>query len=574
MRSMVATARELVERLAHAAPRYAAEDREEKLRLLDLLARSAVRSPRTLHALHEALCFLQAYPDDAAVLDAVDAALGDFAARVGKLGARARALHDSGIDGTSLDYPFGFPMARWLAARVPAAVDVLWKKFAGAERIQDSLWLLLSPEEHDAFGDEGGLGWRRWLDAAKDGRPLSDLGMLLELFERAESDAAWRDWLFESVALPIGWRLAGPGGSRTRARLEGARPALPAAGAMALRRLDEAEFRGEIERPLTLRRADPVLAAALIDAALLAMATRLRELFAFSHANPGDVLVAEAGGGLRIALIGILPAFRLPFEGYYAYLALQHGVPVGYGAAWQVAGSLELAVNVFETFRRGESAFIVSQVLRAYRRAFGVEAVFIDPYQIGLDNKEALQSGAFYFYYYLGFRPRDPGVGRLAEAERAKIVRDAAYRSPLSVLRELARSELVLPLSPRHDGGAPRLTAAALSALVTADIGRRFRGDRRAAARAATRAVASALGLRNRPNWPRDERRAFERLSLLVTLIPDLARWPPSDRRRLVELMRARGGKSEGRYVRLLGEHRRLVQSLRALIAASDQPPS
>src|SRR5262249_21258117 len=163
---------------------------------------------------------------------------------------------------------------------------------------------------------------------------------------------------------------------RTRARLDGARPARPAPGGMALRRLDEAAFRREIERPLPLRRATPALAAAVIDAARLAMATRLRELFAFCHANPDDVLLADAGGAPRPARAGgppparpgTPPADRLAFEGYYAYLALQHGVPVGYGAAWQIAGSLELAVNVFEAFRRGESAFIVSQVLRAYRR--------------------------------------------------------------------------------------------------------------------------------------------------------------------------------------------------------------
>src|SRR5262249_58001641 len=104
MRGMAGAARELVERLTHAAPRYSAADRDEKLRLLDLISRSAIRSPRGLRALHEALCFLQAYPDDGAVLDKVDAALADFATRVDALGAGARALHDSGIDGTTLDY--------------------------------------------------------------------------------------------------------------------------------------------------------------------------------------------------------------------------------------------------------------------------------------------------------------------------------------------------------------------------------------------------------------------------------------------------------------------------------------
>ena len=122
------------------------------------------------------------------------------------------------------------------------------------------------------------------------------------------------------------------------------------------------------------------------------------------------MLVADPGHGLRIALIGILPKFRLAYEGYYAYLALKNGVPVGYGGGWQLFGTLEVGVNVFESFRRGESAFIVSQVFRAYHQAFGMRTVLVDPYQIGHDNPEALRSGAFYFYHHLGFRPWIPAV--------------------------------------------------------------------------------------------------------------------------------------------------------------------
>jgi len=489
--AMAAAARGMVEELGRVAARYAAADRELKIQLLDRLADERLRSPRLLRLYHEAVCFLQAYPDDDAVLTRVDRALEGFAARVAALGRAARRLHDSGIDGTALDYPFGLPMARWLAARFPGRVDVLWRRFSDAERAQESLWLLLDPLEQDAFSDEAGLGWRRWLEVARGGRRVSALAALLERFEGASMGAPEREWLFESLGLPIAVRLAGPGGSRTRARV-GPRPSLPAR-APAPRRLGEAEFRREIDRPMPLRAAPPAEAEALIDGARLAMATRARELYAFSHANPADVLVGDAGGGLSIALIGILPAFRQGIEAYYAYLAIQHGVPVGYGAAWRLTGPLDLAVNVFETFRRGESAFIVSQAVRAYRRALGGDAVCIDPYQIGRDNREALQSGAFYFYSYLGFRPRDPAVAGIADGERAKILRDAAYRSPLPVLRALSGSAMVLPLTRRERTAHPRLTAAALGALVTRD----------------TAAVAAASAARRSP----PNRRATSRVT-------------------------------------------------------------
>ena len=79
-------ARGLIDALGAAAPRYTSEDRQEKLRLLGRLAESPVQDPRALGRLHETLCFLQAYPDDGAVLGAVDRALAEFPARVKRLG--------------------------------------------------------------------------------------------------------------------------------------------------------------------------------------------------------------------------------------------------------------------------------------------------------------------------------------------------------------------------------------------------------------------------------------------------------------------------------------------------------
>src|SRR5262245_7926117 len=562
---------EVVGSLGAVAGHFTAPAREEKLRLLKLLEASSIDDARTLGMLHETLCFLEAYPDDARTLSDVTDALGAIPDRVKRLSrAAARQLHDSGIAGTFVCYPFGLPMARWLARRFPNDVEVVWADFTDEERLQESLALLLHPLEQDAWSDEGGLGWRRWLRLAKADRKVTDLGILVELFDRAALDETARDWLFESLGLNIGWQLHGErGGSRTFARLSWPRTFFHRDGRRpAIERPNRARFLREVPRPLSLRRASRAIAERLIDAARLAMATRQRELFAFTHANPEDVLVADPGHGLRIVLIGIRPRARLAYEGYYAYFALKNGVPVGYGGGWQLFGTLEVGVNVFESFRRGESAFIVSQVFRAYHQALGMHTVLVDPYQIGHDNPEALRSGAFYFYHHLGFRPRDPAVRALADAEEAKITKNASYRTSLPMLKRLARSEVYLTLSAHAWGAESRVSASALAALVTDHVSRRFDGDRQAAARAGMDVVRRALGV-STARWTSDERTAFERLSLLVALIPDLRRWPLSDRRRLVALMRAKGGPSEAGYVRLLDGHRRFRESLAALVRAS-----
>ncbi len=558
--------RALVAELAACAPRFGPEARRQKLRVLERLAAARIGRPATLQRLHEILCFVRAYPDDAAVENAAEHALRDFARRVRRLPLRARArLHDSGIAETDLDYPFGLPMAHWLARRFPGDVTIAWRTFEGGERLEEALCLLVSPTEAEAF-TEGGLGWRRWLRVASAG-PASDLDVLVRLFRAAPMSDDAREWLFESLELPIVWRLRDAGPSRTRLRLSGAPVFHHRRG---LRR-DGFNLAREIRRPLRPPRpAGRPLADAVIEAARASMATRARELHAFARPNAGDMLMADPGRGLRVALVGLQPDDRLPLDAYYAYLAFKNGMPVSYGAGWGCLGTLEFALNIFESFRQGESALVVAQILRVYYRLFRMRTIVVDRSQIDESNPEALRTGAFYFFAKLGFRPTDSEVRRLADAERARIARDPRYRSPLPALRRLGRSNLALTLDGRAP--APAVPGSRLAALVTAHITRVFGGDRRAANADAVARVARALAATDRGRWAPPERRAFERLATVIGLIPDLARWPAYERARLRDLMRAKGAASEARYVALLDGHRRLRASLHTLASEPSAP--
>jgi hypothetical protein len=549
--------------LAGAASRFSAEARAEKRRLLAALEAAPVGEPAALVRLHEALCFLRAYPDDREILGHVDGLLRSIPARVRALAPRGRArLHGTGIAGSTLEYPFGLPMSRWLAARLGPHADVAWAAVPDTEKVADALDLLVTPSESDAFS-EGGFTVRQWLDVARAGRRLTDLQVLVEAFDRAPLDTALRDWLYESLGLPVRARLEPPEVSRTLATRPTERPAFQRAD---LRRAGVDVVR-EARRPLrSLRHASPLLARELIEAARVAMVTRSRELHAFSYPNVEDVLVGNVGRGLRVALIGLQPEFRLPFEGYYAFLAVKNGVPIAYGGGWCLFETLEFGFNVFESFRQGESAWILGQVLRAYHRVFGMRTVVVDPYQLGAGNLEALRSGAFYFYQRLGFRPRTERVRRVLEVELAKIARDRRYRSPLPVLRLLAREEACLTLP----GGSPeperRLRARDLAALVTRDVARRHAGDRETATREAVSRVARALGVGPLARWSEAERRAFRTWALVLGLVPDLGRWSPRSRVQFVRMVRAKGGRGEGPYVRRLLAHAPLRRALEALV--------
>ena len=81
--------------------------------------------------------------------------------------------------------------------------------------------------------------------------------------------------------------------------------------------------------------------------------------------------------------------------------------------------------------------------MKLFRERFRATSFFVDAYQLGNENEEAIESGAFWFYYKLGFRPESPEVAALAEREAAKAAGNAAYRTPARTLRKLAKAEMV-----------------------------------------------------------------------------------------------------------------------------------
>jgi hypothetical protein len=82
----------------------------------------------------------------------------------------------------------------------------------------------------------------------------------------------------------------------------------------------------------------------------------------------------------------------------------------------------------------------------------GVTSFSIDPYQIGYQNEEGIESGAFWFYRKLGFRPTQPAVLQLVEKEEQQIATRKDYRTSARTLRKLAESPMIFELDQRRAG--------------------------------------------------------------------------------------------------------------------------
>jgi hypothetical protein len=85
-------------------------------------------------------------------------------------------------------------------------------------------------------------------------------------------------------------------------------------------------------------------------------------------------------------------------------------------------------------------------LLKLLRERSGVKTFSVDPYQIGHENEEAIESGAFWFYRKLGFEPELRGILRLLAREERKIETKVGYRTSAATLRKLAKGRLVYSL--------------------------------------------------------------------------------------------------------------------------------
>ncbi len=275
-----------------------------------------------------------------------------------------------------------------------------------------------------------------------------------------------------------------------------------------------------------------------------------RETDAIALAYPDGVAWHELGRGIAVALYTMEPARRSPLDSHVGMMLFKNGIPVGYGGGWPFAGTCRIGINIFAPFRGGESALLFAQVLRVYRQRFGVGRFVVEPTQFGGANKEGLQSGAFWFYYRLGFRPIGARSARLASDEWARMQADRTYRTGIPALRQFTRSDIELRM---RDVGA--CEPADLSSAVTAWIGARYGGERGRALSAARRIVLRALGGIDDRRWPVEQQVAFRELALVVARIHDLAA--------VARPGQARGGRLDAR------ERRRRIPLPSALVATS-----
>ncbi|HEY2964135.1 MAG TPA: hypothetical protein VGJ37_17065, partial [Pyrinomonadaceae bacterium] len=352
----------------------------------------------------------------------------------------------SGIAGTSVTDTFSFYIVRWLVHCYPAQVTIYWEWFEN-ENLLAETWPRFMPLLEEDANVEANVPYREWLAAARGDRP--ELSWLIECFDKLPRPEKEKAELYDSQQLYVTWT---PRFRSTRTGM-----CLPTAkvfyhdGPLIQRR--DIRLSDELNAPPpALRKLSVKDGERALDLAREASTVRYRELYGFTHGDPAHVYQADLGRGVQLFLMGLPAKKRLPLRAYHAAMIYKNGIPIGYFEGLSLFERMESGFNLYHTFRDGETAWLYARILNVMRHFAGVTSFAIDPYQIGYENEEGIESGAFWFYRKLGFRSTRRDVLRLVEKEEQKIAARSGYRTSARTLRKIAESPMIFELDQSKAG--------------------------------------------------------------------------------------------------------------------------
>ncbi len=546
-------------RLEDAKRRYGAGEAARALQAISAAGKLRFGNAASLIRFHDALLFLRAFPQSPEIERAAEKLLGGIHARMEQLrasGADMSPFDDesvSGIAGVEIVDTFSHEIAAWLAQSYADAIQVCWEAEINTARLANTWPRFMPLLDEDGFV-EPDVPYREWLEAARGQQP--ELSWLLGRFAALDMPERAKAELYESLELPVQWKLGKLPASRTLARRNP--PSFYYQREPLIRRGDISLAR-ELASPLKLEKLSPRDSAEIIDMGREVLTVRYRGLYGMNFGVP-PVYVAEAGRGTQIFIWGVPPERRFPLRTYASGFTLKNGVPINYLEAIALADWMEIGFNTFYAFREGETGWIYAQVLRALRQLLGMDTISVYPYQIGEDNEEAISSGAFWFYRKLGFRPGRPELAALVAAEEKKIAANPRYRTPARTLRKIAAGHIFFEMPGKPRGDWDRFRARTLGMAV--NRARAESGQDAGAYRAAcSQRLASALDF-SPEKLTANERYAFSNFALALNSGADLRAWTAAEKSKLLQIVRAKMAEEEWDYLRLLREHQRLRQCL------------
>lgn len=301
----------------------------------------------------------------------------------------------------------------------------------------------------------------------------------------------------------------------------------------------------------------------LISIARASLALLYRETDPVTYAAVKETSYFEMEGGVSVLLTGMEKEQQLSLDSYEGYLVFKNGIPVAYGGGWMFGFRCKIGLNIFPAFRGSESAFIFKQVLRLYYSYFNVRRFIVRPYQFGKGNTEGIKSGAFWFYYKLGFKPVDERLKSFAAEEWKQIQQNKQHRTSVKSLKKFTESDLELLF---NENAPLPFETGRISAVITNHIINHYQGNRTEAINDASIKMMKDLKLKSMNHFSRQELTIWNNWSLVWICLPGKNNWNETQRNEFLKLVLLKASGPEQSFILALQKNKGLLNAFNEMV--------
>ena len=527
------------------------------VKIMNQLSRRRFKDTASLIRLHEDVLFMLAYPQGKTHLQLARKVMASFPDRIKYLeeaGADMSPFDDpvvSGVAGTPVTIMAGYKFAEWLAEMFSKYAGIDWQGYEEDAAVSNTLPRLLPLLEEEGLV-EAHLSFREYIHAATPKRQR-ELAWLMKNFSGLDVDDRRKAELYDSLKIFI--RFDCPF-KFSRSGLRFASGKIYYHTGPLIRR-SEVSIKDELGKPrLKIEKLPGREGINLLNLIRAASVVRYRELHGFIWCDTNSFFKVDIGRGVVVYLNEVMPQNRLPLRAYHSGFISKNGVPIGYVEGISFFDKMEIGFNLYYTFRDGETAWLFAQLLKIFHQHLGIGVFTIDPYQVGHDNEEGIESGAFWFYRKLGFSPVLADVVKIVEAEENKIAGRKQYRTPPKILRKIAKSHLIYNTNSGGDSWKDfKISNILLS--VQDSMATRYGGNADKMRTSVSRILSAALNLYP-DKMDKNEQEAFMNYALVLSLVPGVNKWTSAEKKLMSAMIRAKGRGSEAKYLRLMQGHEKL----------------
>ena len=468
----------LIDELYSIRNKFGKAEIERKIYLLQNINSEFIKGKNALQLFYDTILFLIAYPENKMLYSLANQSLQKLEQSVSSAEKLQYSLYNSGVTKSSVCAAYSFEIVKWLRQKHP--LDIRLVSFEAAdEQIRSILTVVMQKVETEKM-QETKVAWKAWIEnSLREGEDLLD--GFINIFENSTLRPEVKDELWNTIGINTEIDFS------SHCSLSG-KLVQPYFHRSIIRKLSkQVEFKPKKVK-LTTAEAEQI-----IDSSRMILIRQLREIDPISFTYPDGVVYYHLQRGYSIALVNMIPQRQVPNDCYLGYTVFKNGLPVAYAGSWIMFDSSRIGLNVYPYYRGGESQYIFQLVLQVHAKVFGLKRFTVDAYQIGKENYDGIQSGAFWVYYKAGFRPIEKIQKELAAAEEIKIKTTTGYRSPITVLKKLADSRMELILNKN----ALSFDAVDLSDIYAAVLKKQYKNNRMLAEKGKAMKLATILGIKN-----------------------------------------------------------------------------